>query len=236
MKRRPNNSVGRPSRLPRYTQAFVDRDGTPRFYLRKKGIKRIPLPGLPWSPEFMEAHEAALKGEEWTRKIGETKTVAGTVNAALIGYFESAMFRALGESTRKTRRRILENFRIDHGDKPMAPMSERYGREALQIIVDQKTPAAVSGFRKAMSHFLKYARKARLIVGDPLADVEFAKLKKTPGHLPWEWDECERYEAHFPYGYQGALAYEMLLQLGHSKCDAVRVGPQHVKNGELSCS
>src|SRR5262249_40211896 len=26
----------------------------------------------------------------------------------------------------------------------------------------------------------------------------------------------------------------LLLQLGHSKCDIVRVGPQHVKNGELS--
>lgn len=52
MKKQDDNRTGR-IKLPPFTQAFVDRHGTPRFYLRKKGIKPVALPGLPWSPEFM---------------------------------------------------------------------------------------------------------------------------------------------------------------------------------------
>jgi hypothetical protein len=50
-------------KFPKYTHAFIDHDGTPRFYLRVPGRKRFPLPGLPWSPEFMEAREVALRGD-----------------------------------------------------------------------------------------------------------------------------------------------------------------------------
>jgi hypothetical protein len=64
--------------------------------------------------------------------------------------------------------------------------------------------------------------------------VAFARLKQGPGHLPWTSEECEQFEAAHPVGTKARLAYELLLQLGHSKCDVVRVGPQHVKNGELS--
>jgi hypothetical protein len=52
-------------KYPKYTHGFTDHDGTPRFYLRLPGRKRVPLPGLPWSPEFMEARERALAGD-WT--------------------------------------------------------------------------------------------------------------------------------------------------------------------------
>jgi integrase len=150
--------------------------------------------------------------------------------AALIGYFASSAFAALGESTRQNRRRILENFRADHGDRRMALMSS----EALQIIADKKTPASQKDFRKAMSGFLRHAKALKLIGHNPLAGVAFAKLKQGPGHLPWTLEECEQFEVAHPVGTKARLAYELLLQLGHSKCDVVRVGPQHVKDGELS--
>ena len=47
---------------PKFVQAFKDRNGKPRFYFRRAGFKSVPLPGLPWSPQFMEAYEAALSG------------------------------------------------------------------------------------------------------------------------------------------------------------------------------
>ena len=77
-------------KYPPYTHGFIDRNGTPRFYLRMPGRKRVPLPGLPWSPEFMAAREAAMAGDAWQAPpIGSAATVAGTVNAAIIGYYES---------------------------------------------------------------------------------------------------------------------------------------------------
>ena len=41
---------------PPFCQGFVDRHGRSRWYFRKRGFNRTPLPGLPWSPEFMAAH------------------------------------------------------------------------------------------------------------------------------------------------------------------------------------
>jgi integrase len=124
----------------------------------------------------------------------------------------------------------LETFRTDHGEKRMALISS----DALQIVVDEKTPAAQKNFRKAMSGFLKHAKVLKLIGHDPLADVTLAKLKQGPGHPPWTLEECEQFEATYAFGTKARLAYELLLQLGHSKCDVVRVGPQHIKDGELS--
>jgi hypothetical protein len=48
------------SRPPKFVHDYIDRHGKPRFYLRRAGFKKIPLPGLPWSPEFMEGYERAL--------------------------------------------------------------------------------------------------------------------------------------------------------------------------------
>ena len=50
-------------RPPKFVNGFIDRHGKPRFYLRRRGFKSVPLPGLPWSPQFMEAYENALAGQ-----------------------------------------------------------------------------------------------------------------------------------------------------------------------------
>jgi hypothetical protein len=63
---------------PKYTHSFIDHDGKPRFYLRAPGRKRVPLPGLPWSPEFMEAREKALAGDWAAPVLGASRTRAGT--------------------------------------------------------------------------------------------------------------------------------------------------------------
>ena len=52
--------MGRPLKLPRYVHAFIDRHGRPRFYLRRKGHCKVALPGMPWSPSFMEVYEKAM--------------------------------------------------------------------------------------------------------------------------------------------------------------------------------
>ncbi|MBT1512573.1 hypothetical protein KIP88_18885 [Bradyrhizobium sp. SRL28] len=46
-------------KLPLYVQHFIDRHDHARFYFRRKGWPSAALPGLPWSPEFMAAYEAA---------------------------------------------------------------------------------------------------------------------------------------------------------------------------------
>src|SRR5262245_30281830 len=50
-------------KIPRYVHGYVDRHGKARWYFRRAGYKKIPLKGLPWSPEFMAAYETALAGQ-----------------------------------------------------------------------------------------------------------------------------------------------------------------------------
>jgi hypothetical protein len=100
-------------KLPRFVHGFVDRHGKARFYFRRTGFKRVPLPGLPWSPEFMEKYQAAL--DETPRvEIGAGRTVAGTVNAVVIGYFGSAAFQNLAPASQRHYRGIIERFRCEH--------------------------------------------------------------------------------------------------------------------------
>jgi len=99
-------------KYPKYTHGFVDHDGKPRFYLRAPGRKRVPLPGLPWSPEFMEVRQKALDGDWTAPELGASRTKAGTVNAALVSYYQSSAFKdGLSESSQRMRRAILERFR-----------------------------------------------------------------------------------------------------------------------------
>jgi hypothetical protein len=76
------------SRPPKYVQGFIDRHGKPRFYFRRSGFKQVPLPGLPWSPEFMVVYQAAVQATP--REIGASRTVPGTVNDATVRYFLSS--------------------------------------------------------------------------------------------------------------------------------------------------
>ena len=46
-------------RLP-FINAYTDRHGKPRFYLKRPGFKQVPLTGTPGSEEFRLAYEAAL--------------------------------------------------------------------------------------------------------------------------------------------------------------------------------
>src|SRR4029077_14223576 len=102
---------------PRYVKHYIDRSGKARFYYRRPGTKEVPLPGLPWSPEFMQAWEkvhATYKGLAPVI-IGASRTVAGTVSAGLVAYYQSTAFKSdLGQSTQCARRNLLERFRVEH--------------------------------------------------------------------------------------------------------------------------
>ena len=74
----------RPSKLPAYVQAFTDRHGCSRYYFRRPGFKRVPLPGLPWSREFMAAHSAAMEDKI---ENGALKAQAGTLSALVASYY-----------------------------------------------------------------------------------------------------------------------------------------------------
>ncbi|OKO69389.1 hypothetical protein AC629_41225 [Bradyrhizobium sp. NAS80.1] len=222
-------------RNPRFVHEYQNQHGTPVYYLRKPGHPkfrlRIPDGCLPWSPSFMAIYEAAMAEAPAKPELGVGRTVPGTVNAALISYYQSTAFtKGLAKSTQGNRRAILENFRNDHGDKRTALMHT----QALQNVFNGKTAIVQRNWMKALRGFLDHCLALGVMKVDPLAGVKLAKTKKSSGFHTWTEDEITKYRERHAPGTKARLALELLLQTGHARADAVRMGRQHVKAGKLS--
>jgi integrase len=218
-------------RLPKFIHGFIDRHGKPRFYFRRAGHKKVRLPGLPWSPEFMAAYQEAIEGAP-RLEIGAPRSRPGTVAAAVAGYFGSAVFATrLAESTRRTRRRILERFRVEHGDKGIATL----GKAHVERMVNAKagTPGEALNFLVALRALMRHAISAGLRADDPTIGVR-APRYRSAGFYTWSEADIAAFEARHPKGTQARLAFALLLYTAQRRADVVRMGRQHVRDGLLS--
>ncbi|MBB5051080.1 integrase [Afipia massiliensis] len=217
-------------KLPPQVHGYTNRHDNPVFYLRRPGMPKIRLYGFPGSPEFMAAYEAAKAGHWDKPEIGASKTIAGTVNAALVSYYQSTAFTVgLAKSSQRMRRAILERFRQEHGDKRIALM----GKTHLQIILNKKSPAASRNWKKALRGLIDHCLSLNMVTVDPLAGIKLTKMK-SDGHHTWSGEEVLQFEARHPVGSTARLALVLLLQTGHARADVVRMGRQHVRGGVLS--
>jgi integrase len=214
-------------RPPKFVHGFIDRHGKPRWYFRRAGFKQVRLPGLPWSPEFMSAYEAALS-ETPRLEIGARRTKPGTVAAAVAGYFGSAIFANLAESTRRTRRQILERFRAEYGDKAIATL----GKTHVERMVNAKaaTPGAALNFLGALRALMRHAITVGLRADDPTVGIRGPKFKSA-GFYTWTEADIAAFEAKHPVGTRARLALALLLYTAQRRADAVKMGRQHVRDG-----
>jgi integrase len=215
-------------KAPKYTQAFIDRHGTARFYFRKAGRKPVPLPGLPWTPQFMAAYEAALEGEGPRVEIGASRTKPGTINALVVSYFNSMAFQSLAPETRRTRRNILERFRAEHGDKRAAMLK----REHVNLMFAKKaaTRFAARNWLKTVRALMQFAVAEGLLATDPTAGIKNLS-GKTDGFRTWNEDDIAAFETRHLIGTRERLALALLVNTAQRRGDVVRMGRQHIRNG-----
>lgn len=216
-------------RPPKLVQSFIDRHGKPRYYLRRPGFKRVPLPGLPWSPEFMTAYEAAMKGSSRV-EIGASRTKPGTVATAVVSYFNSWVFRNLAAETRRTRKNILERFRAEHGDKRITLLQPEHVK--IMLAAKAGTPQAANNFLKTVRALMQHCIEQRLRDDDPTQGIKGAKIK-TEGYRTWTESDIEAFEATHPIGSRARLALALLQYTAQRRSDVVKLGRQHIRNGVL---
>jgi integrase len=211
-----------------YVHAFRDRHGKLRYYFRRPGIKQVPLPGLPYSAEFMEAYQAALAGMTAPRhEIGASRTKPGTVNAAVVGYYQSLAFRELAPGTQAMRRAILERFRITRGDKRVATLPQKF----IAHMLLQMGPVAARNWLKTLRGLLDFAMAEGFRPDNPTHGIKLPK-HRTDGRHGWTEDEIAQYEAHYAIGTRERLALALLLETGQRRGDVIRMGPQHIRVGQ----
>jgi integrase len=213
-------------RPPKFVQAFLDRHGRPRFYFRRAGCKAVPLPGLPWSPEFMAAYEVALAGQP--APIGASRVKPGTIRALAVSYFASVDFRSMKSSTQGVYRNIIERFcrEVDkdgntYGDKSALTLRREHIVKLMAARAEQ--PDSANGLRKVLRAMMKHAVEGGLRADDPTRDVRAVRVK-SDGFHSWTDEEICRFEARHQIGSRARLAFALLLYTGQRRSDVVRMG------------
>lgn len=214
-------------KLPRYVNGYVDHTGTPRFYLRRKGQRNIPLPGLPWSPQFMAAYEKELAGST-TAVLNHVKH--DSIEALVHEYLKSDTFKRLAAETQRTRKNILLQFSKEYGTK-------RYNKLRREHVVSmfeekQSKRFAARNWLKTVHALMQYAMDRGKITEDPTAGVKNLS-GKTTGYLTWPEETITQYKKHHPIGTVARLAIELLLNIAARRFDAHLLGQQHISNGKI---
>ena len=222
---------------PKYVHGYTDRLGKPRFYYRRNGVKRVPLPGLPWSPDFMAAYaaaEASAGKPAPPGPIGASRVVPGSLKAALVRYYASTNFtQDLAESTKGAVRNLLERFAAaeGRGERRLRDLQHRH----LQAAISKFESASVQrSMLRSIRHFLKWALDAGFIDNNPSDGVRRKKLLNTGGHRVWEEEHVAAFKQRHPVGSQARLALCLMLNLGVRISDARQIGPQNIRDGVLT--
>jgi integrase len=216
-------------RPPKFVHGFIDRHGKPRWYFRRAGFKQVRLPGLPWSPQFMEAYESALAGQP--APVGAGRTIPGTLRALAVSYFASPAFRMTRPSTQYTYRNVIDRLCAEHGDKRVALLQRDHVVKLLAARAN--TPGTANALRRSLRALMQHAVEIKMRADDPTRDVRKIPTAKGDGYHSWTEGEIEQFERHHPVGSRARLAFALLLYTGQRRSDVVRMGRQHLGDNAI---
>jgi integrase/recombinase XerD len=210
----------------KHVNSFYDRHGKLRHLFRYPGTKSFTLPGLPGSPEFMDAYQSALAGiGVKSVEIGAKRTMAGSVDSAIVKYYRSDAFtKALAAETQRMRRNILERFRVEHGGKRIGTLQ----RGHVLKLLEGMTPHAQKNWLKTLRGLMLFAISDGMRGDDPTASVKPLKVARSMGHMTWLEPQVAQYRERHKHGTVARLAIELLLNIAARRYDAHVIGPQHV--------
>jgi integrase len=123
------------------------------------------------------------------------------------------------------------------GSDQLADMPAKlFNASHMKWLMEAKSdlPAAANNRRKYFSAMLGWAvqQAPPLVFRNAARDVKVVK-SKTDGFYTWSDDDVLKFEAHHPLGSKARLALALLLYTGLRRSDAIRVGPQNVRNGMI---
>jgi integrase len=211
-----------------------DRHGNVRRYVRQRGKPKVRVRGMPGTPEFMTAYQAALSanaattGEPNRRKPYQHAPV-GSFGHTCLAYYASTEFKGLDDKTRHWRRKALDKICVQHGHRSIA-----MERKHIRVLRDElgATPAAAHQRLRALRALFKWAVEAEMVSNNPTRDIKKAG-PPSKRHHSWTVGEIKQFEQRHPIGTKARLAMALLLFAAARREDVIRFGPQHIKDGWL---
>jgi hypothetical protein len=223
----------RPRKQPKFVHGYIDVRGKARFYFRRTGRPKVPLPGLPWSPEFMAKYQELMAARKPELQIGADRIVPRSLRALAVAYYDSAAFRALKPVTQGVYRNIIERFcrQTDkdgqaYGDKSAVTMKSTNVEKIMEARADK--PDSANGLRRVLREMMKVAKKLGWRDDDPTQGVSKIKPKKKGGYHRWADAEIAKFEERHAVGGRARLAMALGLYTGQARQDVILMGEQHI--------
>lgn len=218
----------------KYLVEDVDRHGRVRIYFRRKGQRKICLKQPPGTTAFLEEYRAAAG----THEAVEAETPRASLKAIAQEYYQSSAFKRLGPQVRKRRRTIIDGLCAEKdqqgkekGLRPLGAMHRRHIHKMRDALAD--VPGSANDLLKALRGLFRWAVDVGRAEHDPAAEVRYLSTA-TDGFHTWSIEEVRQFEARHPIGSKARLALALLLFTGARRSDAVRLGPQMVRDGWLN--
>jgi integrase len=145
-----------------------------------------------------------------------------------VSYYKSLAFRELAQGSRYMFRSYLERFRAKYGNRRLATMPSGF----IVQMLDRMKPFEARNWLKSMRALVQHAVSTGLCETDPTRGVKLPKVKSDGVH-PWSEAEIEQFEAHYAIGTKARLVLSLALYTGQRRSDLVRMGRQHVRDGEI---
>ncbi len=217
----------------RFKHLVEDRDryGNIRLYVRVPGRRKVRIRAQFGTDAFIAAYNAAVSDHIIApRQAREAKP--GSFRHLCTLYYGSPTFKRLDPATQLWRRRALDAVCEKHADKPAALMKPQHVRTLRDERANQ--PGAANTRLKALKSLFAWAceEKPELAPQNPTVGVRKIKYA-TDGHHSWAPEEIAQYRHRHMLGTKPRLALDLLLYTGGRREDAVRLGPQHVRNGRV---
>jgi integrase/recombinase XerD len=208
-----------------------DRHGNVRYYVRVKGKPKVRVRGIPGSEDFMAAYHGALAGiESGDKRKQHHRPPKNSFGDICLAYYDSPTFKALDPSTQSWRRHHLDRICEKNGHKPISDLKPKHVRILRDELI--QTPGASRTRLKALKALFRWATERGRVDHDPTRDVHVNPYQEK-GHHPWSSDEIAAFEQRHPIGTKPRLAMALMFYTSCRKEDAVRLGPQHIKDGRL---
>ena len=222
-------------RPPKFVHGFIDRHGKPRFYFRRPGFKPRPLPGLPWSPEFMAAYErGACRAAGADRQRSRQP---GTIRALAVSYFNSTAFRSMQAehaiSLPQHHRSVLRgegqgghSTATSGGDAAARAHRQADGRARRQAGQRQRVAQGVAGDDEAR-------RRDRTARRRPDARREGDPRQSQTASIAGPKPKSHNSRGSIPSARARDWRSRSLLYTGQRRSDVVRMGRQHIRDGVM---
>lgn len=209
-----------------------NKDGTRRFYFRRRGQPLAPLPDDPMSEDFAAAYKRQMN---WTAKALHAE---GSFGWLCDQYMDSPEFTSKAEATRKARARVI----LSMTRELIAPkFPERFAQERVAkitpkhigVLRDRKAsvPNAANERLKILSQIFKLAVARGWRDDNPVRDLPRLRAPRG-GHETATDEHIARYLAYHASG-QPRRAMVLLMSFGMRVSDLRILGPQHVRKGLL---